>query len=465
MPSSLFRVCSTLLTLVPALAVLPGGAGGQNTPLSSSPLLLADLYRELDRGNPQLEAAEALARAAWAGVASARRPPDPEFQLGFMNYSIPSLAPMAPIGMVQVQLMQTLPLAGKMRLAGEYAALRAQAGDARSRQVRLEQRSRVAAAFFDLLAVRRQMEIAGNTLLLLQDLEEMALARYRVGEARQSDLLLATVEIGRVAVDTLRLAAQGESILARLDALLDRAPGSTRGLPEAPAYPAVVPTRGMLDSLASRGRPVIDAGRQELLAAEAGEKLAHREIVPDLQFGVQYGQRGTNMASADGEAGDPASNTMKVGREHMGSLMIGVSVPVFARSRQMQMREEARALTRVAQAELKTVLADTRGRIGEAHAELESTRRLKTLYEENILPRAEASAESAQAGYMAGVLSFAELLDARLAVNLHLKELAVLETDEGRIWAELEMLTGSDLITGQDASGHNASNSDRGGRS
>src|SRR3982751_6849625 len=64
---------------------------------ATSPTRLGDLYAQVGRDNPRITAAEALVRAAQARVPGAKRPPDPQLQLGFMNYSLPGLRPMAPL--------------------------------------------------------------------------------------------------------------------------------------------------------------------------------------------------------------------------------------------------------------------------------------------------------------------------------------------------------------------------------
>src|SRR5262245_4675687 len=63
-------------------------------PRGGPTLVLGDLYREVARSSPRAEAARALARAMDARVSVAKAPPDPQLQLGFMNYSLPSLTPM-----------------------------------------------------------------------------------------------------------------------------------------------------------------------------------------------------------------------------------------------------------------------------------------------------------------------------------------------------------------------------------
>lgn len=116
---------------------------------------LGDLYAAVERDNPKLIAAQALVRAAEARVPGTKRPPDPQLQLGFMNYTLPELAPMDPLGMVQLQLMQMVPLGGKLGLAGRVAGAQAAATGERARDVLWELRNRTAMAFYDLYATEQ----------------------------------------------------------------------------------------------------------------------------------------------------------------------------------------------------------------------------------------------------------------------------------------------------------------------
>jgi outer membrane protein TolC len=130
----------------------------------------------------------------------------------------------------------------------------------------------------------------------------------------------------------------------------------------------------------------------------------------------------------------------------MGSLMIGASIPIFARDRQLQMRDEANAMRAMAAADLSAMRAQTRGEVGAAYAELGRARNLALLYRTTILPQAEAAAASALAAYRVGKVDFMTLLDDRMTVNSYRQELYTLEGEEGKAWAELEMLTGRELF-------------------
>ena len=188
----------------------------------------------------------------------------------------------------------------------------------------------------------------------------------------------------------------------------------------------------MVDSVlgrAMRERPMIRAGQQEVEAAAVMSVRARRELIPDLVVGAQYAQRRDAM-----------------GTERMGSLMIGASVPLFAGRRQLRWRDEADAMRAMADADLTWMKADTRGRIGEVMAMLTRSRRLAELYTGTVLPQAEAAVASALSAYRVGRVDFMTVLDNRMTVNRYRMELVALQADEGKAWAELEMLAGQELI-------------------
>lgn len=397
---------------------------------------LGDFYRAATRDNPRIAAAQALAQASAARVPGARRPPDPELQLGIMNRSLPGLGPMPVLGMTQVQLMQMVPTAGKLAWAGRAAAREADAAGARAEDARWEIRTQVAMAYYDLLATDRGLAVARETLGLLENVAKTAEAMYRVGEGRQADVLRARVEIARMAEDTLRMLAMRETMTARLNALLDRDPATSVARLALPRFPEEIPARAWLDSVATRQRPMVRAGAEQLRAAEASEALARRELIPDLQVGIQYGQQ--RAASTSEMRGG--------GRDQMASLMVGASIPIFARSRQLQMRTEAAAMRQMAVADLTAMRAETRGRVGESFASLQRARRLAALYRIEIVPQAEATVASSLSAYRVGSVDFMTLLDNQMSVNRYRQELATLESEQGKAWAELEMLLGRELL-------------------
>ena len=431
---AILTTASVLWGLSASAAILTAGA--QDRATSGQSLRLGELYDEAQRDSPRVAAARALASAAEARVSSAKLPPDPQLQLGFMNYTLPGLRPMDPLGMVQLQLMQMLPVAGKLGLSGRVASFQASAQAERVRAVQWELRSDVAMAFYDLYQTDQRLAVMRETLGLLQDIRRTAEAMYRVGEGRQADVLRAQVEIARMVEDTVRMTTMRTGMAARLDALLDRPGRESWPSPALPAFPDSVPSMDSLVSLAETGRPMLRAGERDLQAADAQASLARREIWPDVTIGLQYGTQSGEM-----------------GTERMGSLMVGASVPVFAGRRQLRMREETDAMRKMAAADLAAMHAETRARVTEAYASLTRAGNLAALYRTTVIPQAEATAASSLAAYRVGGVDFMTLLDNRMTVNTYRQELFTLDAEQGKAWADLEMLVGRELFDANSVAG------------
>lgn len=447
--TSLTRSRVFLVALVAAAAALPVRAGlaqqdagavagrGVSVPAENiarpdaplgAPLVLGALYAIADSANPRVLAARASVRASAAQARNATRPPDPRVQLGWMNRELPSLAPMSPLGMVQLQVMQMLPTAGKLRLAARAAEGRATSVAFRAQDLAWEVRAEVAAAFFDLYRADGATAIARDTRRLMEHVATVADAMYRVGEAPQADVLAARVEVARMTEELVVMDAMRRVAVARLGGLLDRAFDDSV-VAWRPAFPRDLPTLAALEAEALAARPMLRAGDAELAAADASRRLARRELVPDLEVGVQYGQRAGAM-----------------GTEHMGSLMLGAALPIFASRRQLAMREEAEAMHAMTAAELRGMRAETRARVAAAYAEWSRARQLQALYRGTVLPQARAAVDAALASYRVGGVTLMALLDAQATVNRYRQEVVVLEAAEGMALADLEMLLGRALF-------------------
>lgn len=407
-------------------ASLSAAQGAASSPVGTR---LGAMYETAARANPRIIAAGALADAAEARVPGVSRPPDPRLQFGLLNRSLQGLGPMDPLGMSEVQVTQMLPTAGKLGLAATAAGARSNGARARALDLGWEVRASVANAFYDLYGAERAVTIALATRSLMEDIALTAEAMYRVGETSQADVLKARVEVARMTEEIVAMQAMRLVALARLGGLLNRRMDSSTAPALLPQFPPTLPPPDSLMERAADSRPMVRAGVEELRAAEADDRRAWREIWPDLELGMQYGQRGS-----------------ATGVERMASLMIGASVPVFARDRQLRMRDESAAMRAMAAADLAAMRAETRARVGEAYARWQRARNLQTLYRTTVLPQSRAAVTSALAAYRVGQVNLMTLLDNQAIVNRYEQELAALEASEGMALADLEMLLGRELL-------------------
>lgn len=422
-----------------AMLAVPGtlvGAGFQDP---GPELRLGDIYRELDARNPMIRAAAASARAAEARIGPVSRLPDPAIQFATMNRDLPGLGLNQPLGMNQVQLMQMVPLGGRIGLATRAARARARAQSAIVPETALGQRAMAAEMFYGLYRIDRSIGVLTETRDLLRHLERTAQAMYAVGSGRQADVLRAQVEIARMTEEILRMDAMRQAEAARLNGLLDRPASGSLGRARLPDLAAVtLPGTDSLVALALAGRPGLLAADETVAAAEADTRRAARELWPDLTLGLVYGQRG-----------------MPEGPERMVSLMVGATVPLWAGSRQKQMRLEAEAMADMANADRAGLRAETRARVMELVAELDRVARLSALYRGTVIPQSEAAVRSALASYQVGGVDFMTVIENQMTVNRYRLELIGLVAERGALLADLERVTGRPWVNPDGTSNSN----------
>jgi cobalt-zinc-cadmium efflux system outer membrane protein len=404
--------------------VLPGPAP------STGGLELPALLDSVALRNPRLQAVTASVEAAASRVSEASTLPDPMFQLGVMNFGLPDfntdmVNSMAP----SVQLMQTVPFPGKLGLRGEIAEASMEMARVGADETWWQIRDEASVRFFELYALDRQIEVEQETLGLLRDLQKVARSLYASGEGRQADVLRADVEVARMDGEIRRMEARRAAVAARINGLLNKPSDRPVASPVLPELPSLVPVQDTLRAWAWESRPALERSRLAVDQADSRVSLAHREVWPNLTLGVSYGRR-----------------DMGVGTEHMGSAMIGFSIPIFASRRQMAARDEAEAVKRFTQADLVALRSEVDARIGELLAELDRSRSLMELYTGEILPQASAMMESALASYRVGSVDFMTLLDAHLSVNRYELDLYQLQADYGRAVAGLEAVIGRPLL-------------------
>lgn len=422
--------------LFPALAAaaLALPAAGQTVPAADT-LTLAEAYADAAARNPMLRAEHARAEAVDAMRRSAGLPPDPQVQLGIMNVSLPELRTDMPASMApSILVMQMVPLPGKLALASRIAGRDAEMARATAHEASWMVRGRVAMAFYEVYQADRQIAVMRETVTLLRTFEAAARAMYGAGTGRQPDVLRAGVEVSRMEADLARMKAMRAAAAARLNAALGRPAGTPVPAVALPPLPIEVAPPETLRAWALEDRPLLLRQRLAVARAQDRARLARREIWPDVSIGLQYGERR-----------DP-----EMGTERMGSLMVGFTVPVFARQRQYAMRREAAAMERMAGAELENAVVQAEARIAELAAELDRARTLVRLYRTEVLPQAEAAVQSSLASYRAGAVDFMTLTDAQMMVNRYRQELSVLLAEYGTAVAELEMVVGRPLPAGGD---------------
>jgi outer membrane protein TolC len=402
-----------------ACAALARGAAAQT---AGDTLRLAEAVALARESNPALAAARLAADAALARPSQAGSLPDPQLTFGLQNRPLSGFGTDDMMTMNTIGVTQMLPWPGKLGFGEERGQALAEAGRLDADEAERQLVARVVATYADLAATDRSLAILRQTRTLLAEFLAVSQARYTVGEVPQQDVLQAQVAVARMTEDVTVMEEERVALGARLNALLGRA--ATTPIPAlALATPGdPLPSVDSLMALAAVRRPALLAAEERVRAADAGYRQARRELYPDLMVSVEYGQR-------------PQYDDML-------SLMVGVSLPLWADGRQLPMRREMEAMRATEDAMARDLTNETYAMLTELRAEAERARRLTTLYEREILPQARAAVEAALSAYRVGTADYMTLVDSEMTVNRYATELVRLAAVWQRATAAIEALTG-----------------------
>jgi outer membrane protein TolC len=234
-------------------------------------------------------------------------------------------------------------------------------------------------------------------------------------------VLRAEVETARVEAAQRSLAAQTRAAEAMLNASMGRATGTPIGELELSTTDQALPPVERLQESATRMRPELRAG-----AAEVERSAAEIDVMRSMYRPMATVRAGRASTMAEGPG---------------AMLMIGVSVPLWRGSLRAGV-SEARAMERMANADLLAMQRMIEGEIASARAEVESTRETRRSLETEIIPRAQMAVDAALAAYGAGQSTLVSVVEASRALWEARSELVMAETTASTAWARLERAAG-----------------------
>lgn len=462
----LFITAIALLPLTRAAAQTRGHsdmAGTDSGVATSSALEI--LVRQSVAANPAVRAAQRRVDVARARVLPAGLPPDPTLMAGIINLPLgrmPSTlsahgTPTSstgpdPMTMRMIGVSETLPYPGKLSLRRQEAEREVDAAraslDVATRQVIRD----VKDAYYELAFIDEALSIVDRNRDVLASFVRVTETRYSVGVSGQQDVLKAGVEATRLAETAVTLTEQRRAAIARLNALLDRpsdTPVDHPAIPTSVARAAVpvsateirfasaalgaraadspLPPLAELQETAVRQSPEIREHEAMIAAQAVRLQLARKEVLPDFDLSLQYGQRGGGLPD-------------------MVTALVSVPLPVFKGRKQNQLVTGANAELAALQAEHAVKVNGTRAEVARLVSELERSRAQLALYVKALLPQARASLTSATGSYQVSRVDFLTVLDNQATVFNYETEYFRVLSDFAKNLAELERVVGKEII-------------------
>ncbi|PYT15930.1 MAG: TolC family protein [Acidobacteria bacterium] len=362
-------------------------------PAADPPTPLSAVLEEACRNNPDILAARRGWQAATQVPTQVSTLPDP--QVTVQSFSVGSPRPFAGysnsnFAYLGFGVSQDLPYPGKLKLKGEAAQQDAAISRDKLESVRRSVLQQVKEAYFQIAYVQQTLEVLERNGKLLEQIEKIADARYRVGQGSQQDVLKAQLERTKL----LREVAHHHKLMGTQQALLMKLLNRPSGSPEITTEPLVeTPLRYTSDQLLTkvRGTNPDIAGQQEMVKRQSLQvEMARKDRYPD--FSVQYMWQRTG----------PSFPSYYM-------LTFSARVPIYRRRKlnpeMTQAVEELNRSEREYESQVQSAYFDVRNQ----YIAAETASQMLKIYREGLIPQALATYRAGLASYQTGSLDFESL--------------------------------------------------------
>ena len=380
--------------------------------------------------NPSLKAAEWKAKRAMEISKQAGSWMDPMITFGLMNVPFESFAynQEAMTGK-KISLMQQVPFPGKLGAIKAAALSEAEAVSEEIPELAGYLIKRVKESYYEIFVIDRSIKISQESLDLLSRFVEIAETRYSVGRGIQQDVLKAQVERSKFEERLINLQFNREKSVAMLNTLMNRDSNSPIKVIESLTPTEFRYTELELTKLAEEQRPALKAARFRISSKERLADYSRKLKLPDFGIGVAYTQRdelvGVNMLGAD-----------------FVSLSVGFSLPIKPGNRQSSKVEQSKAATQMEREKYNDFLNNVKKEVQIHYADVVKGKKLISLYENQLLPQAEQSFNSALSGYQVDKVDFITLLNNEVTLfNYRINYYRILSNYEKSI-AAIEAVVG-----------------------
>jgi cobalt-zinc-cadmium efflux system outer membrane protein len=384
------------------------------------------LIEEALKNNPEIQAARDRHLAAEARPGQMRSLPDPIVSVVSRNGSgspIPfTQLGKDPLSSVGVMWEQEIPYPGKLRLAAQIAQSEADSAKADIDKVRWMVIGKVKEAYFEYVRADKSIRILGDSLGLLKHFEEIARARYSVGESIQQDVLRAQVELSILEQRITSLEQERATAIAAINRLLNRNVAAELPRPADVTLTSLVAPFDALMTQYALDAPEVRSAEAMVQRERQALDLAKKQYRPDFMTSAEY-------------ANSPDF-------PDMWEIQFGLRIPLFYKSKQAKGVAEATHNLARAERELQSIRQETAFKIRNQYLQIQASEKLFKLYNQAVLPQSNLTLEASLATYQVGksdflttLTNFRTVLDYR--VN-YFEELAKHET----AIAQLEQVLG-----------------------
>lgn len=396
------------------------------------PLLEDMISRAIER-NPGLQRGISHYRASLQRIPQVRSLPDPV--LSFTQYLRSPETRVGPQSNVTM-ISQKFPWFGKLDLKGQIAASEASAIYQEYLAKERELSAQLKIAFYELSYVDSATKIIKEEHQLLSHYERLSQSRYAEGGGLLHSVIKIQAEITRLQDRERQLRQKRESLVSRLNTLMDLPANQEIPIITGVRIPRVEPDIEKLTSLGEDSRRELRASLERIEKSEQSIELAKKDYWPDftLSAGMANVEGREDMAGMLSPPPDNGKNTF--------SVAVGINIPLWRDKYRAGVIEAAENRS-AEQQNYSQIRNEMEFSISDLTSRLRTLDEQLDMYQDVLITQAETVLKSAESAYAEGQGGVLDLLDGeRFLLNTRLATERY-RADYLRALAELERAVGS----------------------
>jgi outer membrane protein TolC len=358
---------------------------------------------------------------------------DPMLSVGLMNLPTNSFSfSQEPMTGLIAGLSQAFPFPGKLGSVADVAEKDAEIVTKEIADSRNEISKIISQNYWELVFVRKAIDVAYESKRLLKDIAEVVRANYSVSKASQQNLLKVELEITNITDRIEEMKSKENSLISMINAQLLRDAQSYVHTNDLSSFEYLRITQAKLDSLARSYRPFLEGIQLAKQKAVLMEDLARYDYYPNFNLSVAYTYRDEIAAT-----NTPLNDFL--------SFAIGISLPLNYGGKVSSKVEEAEAMQNMYEQQYQASLQMLNGTFGASVAKLSTLQERIKLIEEAQLPQAEQTFAASLSSYQVAQIDFINVVDAQNKLFQVETNLYRLKSEYLNEINELEFLTGTEF--------------------
>ena len=394
----------------------------------SDTIILSDLLNYAYASNPSITASKESWKVFIENYRIGKSYPDP--QLMTVYFPSPIETRLGPQDW-NLTLSQAIPFPGKLTQKGKVLE-----SDTKISKLKLDKTIKnivtsISGSYYELVYIQKAIDIAKANFNLNQELVKISENAYTKDKALFYDISKAQAQTAQIQYDILLLEELEQAEKARINTILNRTPDASLGKAQELIFRDTVYSLNEIYELSMTNQEDILIADEKILKSEEVIKLSRYESLPSFKLGLFYAAIGDpDVATPPKDAGDDAIG-----------VQLGLSLPLWFGKNKSQI-SKALASKKKVKADKDVITNKTKERISRLWFKLQNSKRLITLYEDNLIPQSMRSVQTAETWYREGEGSFSDFLEVQATAYNFQLSLARAKADYGKSLVLLEQLTG-----------------------